>query len=120
MVNLFAFRCANPDQLRANPEPIGRRNARSVIAAIDEAALSGADRIVVGWGVHGHRWLAIENDVARRLRHSVATAAEHWDERSLRPSTLGATTGGAPRHPLYVRSSTALQPLPEAMFTATS
>ena len=120
VVNLFGFRCANPDQLRATAEPIGRRNARSVTAAIDEAAMSGADRIVVGWGVHGHRWLAIESEVASRLRRSVASAAEHWTARALRPVMLGATTSGAPRHPLYVRSSTALRPLPNAMLTATT
>ena len=109
VVNLFAFRCADPDQLTVAADPIGRRNARSVGAAIDEAASTGADRIVVGWGVHGHRWLTVDSDVARRLRRSVARAAERWTERALRPVTLGATTGGAPRHPLYVRSSTALR-----------
>jgi hypothetical protein len=111
VVNLFAYRSARPDELRTIDEPIGRRNAGAVRAAIDDAAASGADRIVVGWGVHGQRWLrADDGQVGRRLRHVVAGATERWTGRALCPVTLGTTTGGAPRHPLYVRSSSRLEP----------
>jgi hypothetical protein len=119
VVNLFAYRCADPAELRAAVEPIGRRNVSAVRAAIVDASASGADRVVLGWGVHGQRWLAADGDVARRLRHVVASAAELWTQRALCPVTLGTTAAGAPRHPLYVRSSSRLEPLADPALTAT-
>jgi hypothetical protein len=119
VVNLFAYRCVDPAELRAAVEPIGRRNVSVVRAAIDDAAGSGADRVVLAWGVHGQRWLASDGDVARRLRHVAASAAELWTQRALCPVALGTTAGGAPRHPLYVRSSSRLEPLAATALTAT-
>ena len=120
VVNLFAFRCADPSELRTTVEPIGRRNAGAVRTAIDDAAGSGADRVVVGWGVHGHRWLTTDGDVARRLRRVLDGASVRWAQRALLPVSLGVTTAGAPRHPLYVASTTRLEPLSVASLTATS
>jgi hypothetical protein len=119
VVNLFAYRCADPAELRVAAEPIGRRNVSAVRAAIDDAAGSGGDRVVIGWGVHGQRWLTADGDVARRLRQVVASATERWTQRALCPVTLGTTIGGAPRHPLYVRSSSGLEPLAPTALTAT-
>ena len=120
VVNLFGFRCADPTALLAVDDPIGRGNTAAVRAVIDGAASSGADRVVVAWGVHGQRRLSDPTDVGRRTRRLVAGASERWSAGSLCPVTLGATARGAPRHPLYVASSARPEPLPTASITAMS
>jgi hypothetical protein len=119
VVNLFAYRCADPAALLAVDDPIGRGNAAAVRAVIDDAAASGAERVVVAWGVHGHHHLADPTAVGRRTRRLVAGAAERWSAGALCPVTLGATTRGAPRHPLYVASSVQPEPLHAASIRAT-
>ena len=120
VVNLFAFRCADPVALLAVDDPIGRGNSAAVRAVIDAAASSGADRVVVAWGMHGQHHLTEPTDVGRRTRRLVAGASKRWSAGSLRPVTLGATTRGAPRHPLYVPSEARPEPLLAASITATS
>jgi hypothetical protein len=120
VVNLFGFRCADPTALLAVDDPIGRANTAAVRAVIDDSASSGADRVVVAWGVQGQRHLIDPTDVGRRTRRLVAGASERWSNGSLWPVTLGTTATGAPRHPLYVPSEARPEPLPTASITATS
>jgi hypothetical protein len=47
-------------------------------------------------------------------------ASERWSAGSLSPVTLGATSRGAPRHPLYVAAAAKPEPLPIGSITATS
>ena len=111
VVNLFAFRCTDPGDLRRVGEPVGRRNAAAVAAAIDDAAASGGDRIVLAWGADGARWLADPGGVGRHVRGLAVGAAVRWTAAALGPVTLGITSRGAPRHPLYVRAATPSYPL---------
>jgi hypothetical protein len=120
VVNLFAFRSASPVALTTTVEPVGRRNTGVVRWAIEDAAASGIDRIVVGWGVHGQRWLGADDERGRRVRRLMSSAAARWTVGGLRPVTLGITMGGAPRHPLYVPSATKPSPFADVPVTATN
>ena len=91
VVNLFAFRATHPADLKSASHPIGPDNDRILR---DEAAL--AETILLGWGVHGsHR--TRDQEVLHLL-----------SPYSL--SCLGRTKAGQPRHPLYLRADTVLEP----------
>ena len=93
VVNLFALRATDPGDLLRAPEPVGAANDRAVVDAA-----TGADRVVVAWGVRGtHRDRA--SDVGALLvGHGVRIHA------------LGTTKDGHPRHPLYLPRGTAPGP----------
>jgi hypothetical protein len=91
VVNLFALRATDPARLRRARDPIGRDNDRHIA----EAA-AGADALVLAWGIHG----ALRD----RDRAVLALLSE------LRPSCLGLTRGGHPRHPLYLPRAAAPVP----------
>lgn len=89
VVNLFAYRATNPDQLRCVADPIGSENTYYLLNMIQQV-----EAIVVAWGNQGN--FRQQNQVVTRLlsNHSVYC--------------LGMTRLRHPRHPLYVRSDTAL------------
>ncbi len=89
--NLFAARHNKPDGLRGTLDPIGPHNdaALVVMSAI-------ADRTVAAWGDKGL--------LQRRSAEVVRLLT--------RPVCLGATGKGQPRHPLYVRGNTLVEPWP--------
>jgi hypothetical protein len=96
VVNLFAYRSAEPAYLRQAADPVGDLND----AFIDHVCAPG--RVTVAaWGAHGALGGRGEQ-VAARLR-----------ARDVRLCCLGLTRGGQPRHPLYVSGSTPLQPYRE-------
>ncbi|GGE53509.1 hypothetical protein GCM10011517_21530 [Actibacterium pelagium] len=85
VVNIFAFRATQPQDLRKAAHPEGPLN--------DACLLEGAqwaDQILCAWGVHGEH-LDQGPKVAERLR-----AAGHV------LTHIGLTKEGHPRHPLYV------------------
>lgn len=87
VVNLFAFRGTNPDDLLPLfvHDRIGEGNDAAILAACQ-----GADRVIAAWGVHkaiGDRAL----DVLRMIRG--AGVGVH---------ALHLAKGGAPGHPLYL------------------
>jgi len=90
VVNLFAFRAADPSILKAADDPIGPENSRWILRMLRTAEQSGGQSIVVcAWGVHG----AFQNQdvTVLRLLHG----------RAIRLMSLGITKHGYPRHPLY-------------------
>ena len=98
IVNLFAFRATDPRALRAAHDPEGPRNAAQVRRAASTAAL-----VLAAWGADGAvgtRGAALERRLSPRLR------------------CLGVTRSGAPRHPLYLRSSARPVPLSRARRSA--
>jgi len=97
--NLFALRSSSPAALLEHPDPIGPKN----LAAVLEAS-TGAD-VIAAWGCFRY-------PVAHRERAAEIVTALLFRARSL--SCLGVTVGGAPRHPLYVRSGTRPEPWPRA------
>lgn len=89
IVNLFAYRSTKPSLLLRVPDPIGPTNDYHILEAT-----RGADAVIFGWGAVRPRLRprarAVERLVlAERLRGGVMC--------------LGQTTGGEPRHPLYLR-----------------
>lgn len=100
VVNLYAWRATDPKALvaarEAGEDVIGPRN----FAAWDEALGAAQGPIVAAWGASIPRGSTVRLDLAMALRH-----------RQIEPVCLGRTLrGGHPRHPLYVRSSTAFEP----------
>lgn len=96
VVNLFAYRATSPRDLLAAAEPIGYENDRHIRIHARVAPL-----IVAAWGAHGGH-LGRGREVLRMLTNVGPVGAVHC---------LGMTTGGHPRHPLYVRGDTPLMEL---------
>ena len=92
VLNLFALRATDPRELRKHPDPVGPRNDQ-MIRSQPRSAFT-----VAAWGADA---LAVERgqEVARLL---AATAVPL--------SCLGVTSGGHPRHPLYIRADAPLIP----------
>ena len=84
VVNLFAYRTANPKTLRSLPEPVGLENDRYLLSLGDRV-----DQIVLAWGNWGQlqgRDRAVLGMLAGRELYC-----------------LGMTQTQQPRHPLYLR-----------------
>lgn len=91
IANLFDLRATHPVELINNPDPVGPKNdpwARLVMACTT---------VVVGWG-------AVHKLLRWRVGQ-VVDLAGGWPMWC-----LGTTDGGDPRHPLYLRADTPLQP----------
>ena len=89
VVNLFALRSVNPDELTMWDDPVGLENDDWIRKAIGEA-----DVTLVAWGA----WKGVgprEKAVA-----AIFTA------EGVMPLCLGVTKGGHPKHPLYVLGAT--------------
>lgn len=92
VVNVFAWRATNPDELPKQADPCGPLNERTVAAAI-----ARCDVVVCAWGANAMatrpgRWLT---DRIRSYRSAAYC--------------LGKTKSGAPKHPLYIKSGTPLE-----------
>lgn len=91
ILNLFALRSTDPEQLRIARDPIGPDNDRHLAANIAQWASSGLE-ILAAWGGHGNmRGRAF---VVSRLVDEV-----EW-------ICLGTNADGTPKHPLYVKADT--------------
>lgn len=92
VVNLFAWRATDPNDLAASPDPIGNPKNADVVCA----ALGRCDMAICAWGAH---WRA-----AQRADLMVSTI------RGYKPAAycLGVTKSGAPKHPLYIKTGTPL------------
>lgn len=89
MLNLFAWRATDPDDLYEATHPVGDGNNH---ALVNYCALT--KRVVAAWGSYAPPGMVSDRvDVVFRL-------LEH---RSL--WCLGTTKNGSPRHPLYVKAS---------------
>jgi hypothetical protein len=105
VVNLFAARATNPNDLLTIADPIGPDND-SIIAA----AFNRANDVVFAWGASP---AAHKIGLERR-------GLEVWTTcRSMMrlPLCLGTTKDGAPRHPLYVRADQQLVVWQQALAT---
>lgn len=86
VVNLFAFRATNPEDMKAAADPVGPSNDRWIKKVVSEA-----DAVMVGWGNHGS-YLDRDKAVMEMLRGSY-------------PFCLAITNNGQPGHPLYLPGS---------------
>lgn len=92
VVNVYAYRATDPDELRKQADPFGPNNARTI-----ESAIHRCDVVICAWGAY---------PPARQHAMSILN-----DVRSHRPATycFGRTKAGAPKHPLYIKSGTPLE-----------
>lgn len=90
VVNIFAYRSTDPNELRRVPDPIGPEND----FYIQQYSISAA-HFICAWGCHGE--LNERGAAVKKLIRQFAT-----------PYCLNTTKDGHPVHPLYQKSS--LQP----------
>lgn len=91
VVNLFGFRSTDPEGMGEAVDPTGPNNDR-----IAREAIGRCDVAICAWGAH---WMA-----KARATPMVNLIREQ------RPTAycVGTTKSGAPKHPLYIKSGTAL------------
>lgn len=89
VVNLFAFRTPDPEQLRRVPDPIGADCDRYLLAAVQQAA-----QTIVAWGNGGRLYGRDRAVWSQLLAAGVPTT---------QIACLGLTQMGQPRHPLYLK-----------------
>ena len=92
VVNLFAYRATQPQDLKKATHPEGPENAAAIEAGCDWAA-----QVLCGWGAHGDH-----------LQAGPAWRDRLW-ARGAELYHLGLTKAGHPRHPLYVSYATGPQ-----------
>lgn len=91
VLNLFALRSTDPRNLRRHPDPVGPDNDLVIARHLFDIA----NPVICAWGTHGG---------LHARDHQVMALLQ---ARHVHPLCLGATNGGAPRHPLYVPNGTA-------------
>jgi hypothetical protein len=84
MVNLFAYRATNPDELGVAHKPVGPANMKYIINATNKCELT-----VCCWGTLGN--------LHGQDRHVLPILKK--------PHYLKLTKGGFPSHPLYLKSN---------------
>lgn len=94
VVNLFAYRAADPAVLSRAADPVGELNDEY----LREAAQPGGRLIIGAWGMHGG------------LRGRAAAVTRMLAAQGAQLHCLGTTSQGHPRHPLYLPASTPLSP----------
>ena len=85
VVNLYAYRATNPDDLLVAPDPVGPENYWHL-----QRVIHAAPMVVAAWGA----WRDSRRDCPPMP--NVLAIAGHMH-------CLGTTKSGAPRHPLYVK-----------------
>lgn len=111
LVNLFAYRATSPLELvraaREQLDVVGLENDQAIAAAAARAEL-----VIVGWGIvpTGLRKIGLPDRVRYRHREVLELLAWKAAAYGKRVSCLGHTTGGWPRHPLYVPGDRQLGP----------
>lgn len=95
LVNLFAFRATDPKIMEQSPNPVGPDNEHSIVIA------GKHDKVIVAWGNHGS-YLDQDKEGLELLSYGGAEI-----------NCLGITKTGQPKHPLYLRADTELQPYPD-------
>lgn len=93
VVNLFALRSTDPEELYAQEEPVGPTNDGHILEAV-----LAAGEVICAWGSHGR--LRSRAETVKAALQSSGRACYH----------LGLTIGGEPRHPLYLPYSIEPQP----------
>lgn len=101
VVNLFAHRATNPKDLEASTgDVVGPGNDRWIVASAQAATFSGGP-VVVAWGA------SLPGDLGRPVAFGVVRMLRH---HGIEMQCLGRTKLGYPRHPLYVKGDTELEP----------
>jgi hypothetical protein len=91
VVNIFGWRATDPNELPKQADPVGPMN-ESIVAA----AILRCDVVICAWG---------GNAMAARKSDFLCGMIRRWKPPAY---CFGTTKSGAPRHPLYVKSGTAI------------
>lgn len=91
IVNLFAYRATNPDELKKQEKPVGYKNNHYIKTQCNQAGL-----VVVAWGNLGH-YLKRDEKVLKILK-------------DIPLKCFKITSKGQPAHPLYQAKNTVLVP----------
>jgi hypothetical protein len=83
VVNLFAYRATNPDELKRCTDPIGPENDVHILRALERSG-----KVIMAWGTKG--------DLLNRNRFVTEIL------RPFGPHCLAASKEGHPKHPLYI------------------
>lgn len=97
VVNLFALRSTDPDELARHPEPVGVENVTHISRELRRHNPSLGHLVIAAWGAHPMARHFGVTAIRDRLREEGALC-------------LGMTKDGEPRHPLYLRADAALIP----------
>lgn len=92
VVNVFAFRATDPDDLTKTEDPMGPQNERVIAAAVGRC-----DVVVCAWGAH---------HLAQR---KTSFLKQFLSSRKPAIYCFGKTKAGAPKHPLYIKTGTPLE-----------
>ena len=95
VINLYALRATDPKELKWHPDSVGPDNDKHWHHTMRDY---DTDCVVCAWGA--------QHGVERRVNHFVNLA--EWAGVEL--MCLGTTKGGAPKHPLYLAKTTAMEP----------
>lgn len=95
VVNVFAFRATDPDELNKQSDPIGPDNEK-----VRKGALSRCDVAICGWG--SHKMAAYQQ---RQISQVFCL-----DKPAV--YCFGKTKSGSPKHPLYIKTGTHLETYP--------
>lgn len=93
--NMFAVRATDPREMDKHPDPVGPINDKAIYAGL---RLTNGP-VVVAWGAD--KMVSAERE--RAIYDVIRTAGDV-------PQCLGTTKDGHPRHPLYLRKDTPLEP----------
>lgn len=95
VVNLFALRSPNPMALYVDADPVGKENDDWILSETGK----GSKAIVAAWGAHG----------TFRGRAKAVCALLAGAGRTV--GHMGLTKDGYPRHPLYLKGTTKVEPM---------
>ena len=101
VVNLFAWRTAEPKELRKAPAPVGAHNDDAIRWAMGTARIA-----IAAWGAED-AIPGLEDRIDAVLRTLEETRGP--GNRPGHLFCLGTTASGRPRHPLYVAAATRLR-----------
>jgi len=102
VVNLYALRATDPNELLRHPAPIGPDNDAAILDGC-----RGAELVILAWGAH--------RAARSRAPRMLGLLAELRADGGLGlVCTLGLTKLRAPRHPLYLAADTPLEMVPSA------
>lgn len=92
VVNLYSFRATDPKVMLQADDPVGPENDASIVMMA-----ASASKVVCGWGKHGEplRVAAVVDLLSVHRGHIYC---------------LGTNEDGSPKHPLYLKKTTPLQP----------
>lgn len=87
MLNIFAWRATDPNDMKAADEPVGAENDIAIVKVAKNAGL-----VICAWGNHGS------------YRNRSASVRRLLKQEGVVPHCLVITGSGEPGHPLYLRS----------------